>query len=101
MKCIKPPKYSEKIPILHEKPNFYREHEKNEVSEPLITFTFLNIQGIIIIKPTTDHSPYFGETLTELYCYFGVVLVEHRHFILQLILKIKKGETSANSYIKV
>lgn len=46
----KPPKYSEKIPILHEKPNFYREHKKNEVSESLIAFIFLNRQGIIIIK---------------------------------------------------
>lgn len=39
-----------------------------------------------------DHSPYFGKTLTELYCYFGVVLVQHRLFILQLILKIKTDQ---------
>lgn len=36
-----------------------------------------------------DHSPYFGKILTELYSYFGVILVQHRHFILQPILKIK------------
>lgn len=48
-----------------------------------------------------DHSPYFGKTLPELHCYFGVVLFEPRHLILQLILNIKKGETNANSYIKV
>lgn len=37
-----------------------------------------------------DHSPYFDKTLTKLYCYFGMVFSEHRHFILQLILKIKR-----------